>query len=165
MDVTKILAPDSVRCEPAVTSKKHALEMLSEMLAKAAASANPGKVLDGLAARERLGSTCLGEAVAMPHTRVAGIEQAVGAFLRLSEPVEFDAPDGKPVDMLFGLLVPEGSTTGEMQQIRQLVKKLREPALQRQLRAASEPEKLYEILTDALAVIQGPPAATKTGGR
>jgi PTS system nitrogen regulatory IIA component len=164
MDVTKLLEPGSVRCEPTVTSKKHALELLSEMLAPATTDKNAGAVLDGLAARERLGSTGLGDSIAMPHTRAAGIEHAVGAFLRLSEPVEFDAPDGKPVDLLLGLLVPEGSTSDDMQQIRQLIKQLRDPALQRELRAASDEEEMYVLLCGALAVVQSASPAHFGGG-
>jgi PTS system nitrogen regulatory IIA component len=162
MDVARILERSSIRCEPRVTSKKHALELLSQMLADAG-SLSAGRVLDGLAARERLGSTGLGASVAMPHTRMTGVEHSVGAFLRLAEPVDFDAPDAQPVDLLFGLVVPESSTAAEMKEIRQLVKKLRDPELQRRLRATADPAALYELLADVLTVIRPTPVQRTTG--
>ena len=161
MDVANILARSSVRREPQCTSKKHALELLGHMLAAAAGAASTGAILDGLAARERLGSTALGASVAMPHTRLAGIHRSIGAFLRLDVPVAFDSPDEQPVDLLFGLLVPEDSTT-ELKELRELVKKLRDPDLQRELRAADDPDLLYDLLTDTLTGIRRAPMPRTT---
>lgn len=156
MDVASILEPRSVRCEPQVGSKKHALEILSEMLAAAANGPKARQILEGLAARERLGSTAIGSAVAMPHTRIAELGVSVGAFLKLAKPVDFDAPDGKPVDLLFGLLVPDGSSGAQLAEIRDLVKKLRDPELQRELRAAEDPADVHDRLKAKL----GPPVPT-----
>jgi PTS system nitrogen regulatory IIA component len=158
MDVAAILAPGSIRCSPRVSSKKSALEVLSTMLADAAGGIDAGTVLDGLAAREKLGSTGLGSAVAMPHARASGIEHSVGAFLRLDEPVEFDSPDGKAVDLLFGLLVPESATPEEVQEVRDLVKKLRDATLQGELRRAGDDETLYQLLTDGMTTTHPAPA-------
>lgn len=164
MDVANILAPTSIHCEPKCTSKKHALELLSRMLAAAAGGLSAGKVLDGLAARERLGSTSLGASVAMPHTRVTGIGVIAGAFLRLTIPVTFDSPDDKPVDLLFGVLVPDDSSAAELKELRELVKKLRDPDLQRELRATDDPQALYDLLTDTLTVIRPLPVQQITDG-
>lgn len=163
MDVAAILAPGSIRSAPRVGSKKSALEVLSAMLADAAGGIDAGTVLDGLVARERLGSTGLGNAVAMPHARMPGIEHSVGAFLRLDEAVEFDSPDGNPVDLLFGLLVPESSTPKDLAELRDLVKKLRDANLQRELRRASDDETLYQLLTDGMTTIH--PAPARSAGR
>jgi len=162
MDVATILAPGSIRCETRASSKKAALEALSTMLADAAGGIDAGTVLDGLAARERLGSTGLGEAVAMPHARAPGIEHSVGAFLRLDEPVEFDSPDGNPVDLLFGLLVPESATPEDLEELRDLVKKLRDATLQSELRGASDDETLYQLLTDGMTATR--PAPVRSTG-
>lgn len=124
------------------------------MLAAAAGNVSTGKVLDGLAARERLGSTGLGAAVAMPHARLSGIRRNVGAFLRLAIPVPFDSPDDLPVDLMFGLLVPEDSSLDEIRDLRALVKTLRDPDLQRELRRSNDPQMLYELLTDNLTVVR-----------
>lgn len=148
MDVASILKPDSVRCEQQAGSKKHALDLLSQTLADAAGGASAGEVLEGLASRERLGSTALGQAVAVPHTRLAGIERSVAAFLKLSEPVDFDSTDGKPVDLLFGLLVPQNCAEEELRNIRELVSWLQDPALQQELRSTDDPEALHHLLTD-----------------
>ena len=158
MDVANILAPTSVQCEPQCTSKKHALELLSGLLAAGADNVSTGEILGGLAARERLGSTGLGASVAMPHTRLAGVSRITGAFLRLAVPVPFDSPDHRPVDLLFGLVVPEASSAAEIKELRELVKKLRDPDLQRELRATDDPRVLYELLTDSLTVIRARPA-------
>jgi len=164
MDVATILAPSSVRCEAQVTSKKQALELLSQMLATAAGHSKPAAVFHGLAARERLGSTGLGASVAMPHTRLAGVERMVGGFLRLREPVSFDSADGLPVDLLFGLVVPEGSNPAQLRAIRELVKKLRDPGLQKKLHGTDDPGTLYALLTETLTVDRPSPVQRTTGG-
>jgi PTS system nitrogen regulatory IIA component len=164
MDVATILEPGSVCCEAEVGSKKHALEILSQILADAAGNLKAGAILDGLAARERLGSTGLGSSVAMPHARLGGIDRMVGGFLRLTKPVSFDSTDGEPVDLLFGLLVPAGSAAADLKEIRELVKKLRDPDLQRALRAAEDAAALYELLTDGLGVTRPNPIQKKRGG-
>ena len=163
MDVANILAPTSIHCELQCTSKKHALELLSRMLATAAGNVSTGEVLAGLAARERLGPTGLGASVAMPHMRIAGIDRSVAAFLRLAVPVPFDSPDDLPVDLLFGLLVPENSSAAELKELRELVKKLRDPDLQRELRRTDDPQELYELLTDGMTVIRPRPVHRTTG--
>ena len=146
MDVGSILVPSSVRCEPQCTSKKNALELLSRMLAEAG-NVTSGQVLDGLAARERLGSTGLGASVAMPHV-----------------PVSFDSPDGLPVDLLFGLLLPADATAAELTELRELVKKLRDPDLQLKLRAADDPDEIYDLLTDNLTILRPTPIHRTSGG-
>lgn len=163
MDVANILAPTSVHCEPQCTSTKHALELLSGMLAAAADNVSTSEILSGLAARERLGSTGLGASVAMPHARIAGVSRITGAFLRLTVPVPFDSPDHQPVDLLFGLVVPEASSAEEIKELRELVEKLRDPDLQRELRATDDPRVIYELLTDSLTVIRARPAQRTRG--
>lgn len=164
VDIEEMLGPDSVRCEVSVGSKKHALDMLSEMLAAAADGPSAADVLEGLAARERLGSTGLGRAVAMPHARVAGLGEGKGAaaFLKLTNPVEFDAPDGGPVDLLLALLLPEAPDTEDAEEIGVLADRLSDPALQRLLRGADEPGLLRRLLVNALGSAE-PPAAEGPG--
>jgi PTS system nitrogen regulatory IIA component len=152
MDVASILRAGSVRFEKQVRSKKHALDILSQMLADAAGTIKVGEILDGLASRERLGSTGLGESVAMPHARLEGIDSTTGALLRLDEAVDFDSPDGRPVDLLFALLVPQDATDKELKELRELVKRLRDPQLQRELRATQDAQALHAVLTDNLTV-------------
>lgn len=150
MNVAKILARENVRFASAATSKKHALELLSEVLAPAAGDVTARAVLEGLTARERLGSTALGDAVAMPHTRTEGVKRSVGAFLRLGKGVAFDAPDGVPVSLLFGLLMPIDCGDNELREFKELIARLRDPVLQGRLRETDNPDELYALLTDSL---------------
>jgi PTS system nitrogen regulatory IIA component len=146
MDVATILNRDSVACAPQVRSKKHALDLLSQLLAKAAKTVGASEVFAVLVTRERLGCTALGEAVAIPHGRVPGIDRNVGAFIKLAEPIDFDSPDGEPVDLIFGLLVPEDCPDSMLADLRHLAMRLADPVLQRQLRFARDPDTLYALL-------------------
>ncbi|MCZ6475177.1 MAG: PTS sugar transporter subunit IIA [Gammaproteobacteria bacterium] len=153
MDVAKLLKPDSVHCGLSARSKKHALELLSQALAASSEAANAEEILEGLIQRERLGCTGLGRSVAMPHTRLSGLDQSVGAFLRLDDAVDFDSVDGAPVDLLFGLLVPEDCDDDQIREVRELIERLGDSALQQQLHQAQEPAQLYELLTESLTII------------
>lgn len=149
MDEANILRPRSVRCEAKVGSKKHALEILSEMLADAADGPSAMEVLEGLVNRERLGSTGLGKCVAMPHTKQAGVDHEIGALLKLDEPVDFNAPDGEPVDLLFGLLVPEDSAANSVADVLERVRNLCRPEVRNQV-AGCEAKRLYELFSENL---------------
>lgn len=151
MNITSMLKPRNIRCENSAGSKKRALELLSETLADAAAGPTPGEVLEGLASRERLGSTGLGNCVAMPHARVAGLEETAAAFLKLAQPIDFGSPDGRPVDLLFGLLVPEDSSPRDLNALKEVARKLCDPLLQRQLRGSDDPTAICSLLVSSLA--------------
>ncbi|WP_018232433.1 PTS sugar transporter subunit IIA [Thioalkalivibrio thiocyanodenitrificans] len=115
MNISDLLAPDRVVCSNEVSSKKRAIEMLSELLASSSPELAVGEIFDSLLSRERLGSTGLGRGVAIPHGRVSGIDNAVAAMLKLDRGVDYDAPDKEPVDILFALLVPRESTDEHLQ--------------------------------------------------
>lgn len=153
MDVASILRPESVQCESTVRSKKHALELLSEILGNRSEELNAADVLVELVKREQLGSTGLGHSIAMPHARLNGIEHSIGAFLKLENGVEFDSSDGEPVDMLFGVLVPQECSDAQIRDMKELIQQLRDPALQQRLRETTDPTELYDLLTDSLTVI------------
>jgi len=159
MDVRSILKPGSIRCESQVRSKKHALDVLSQMLADAAEGPTPEEVMNALIGRERLGTTALGEAVALPHVRLPGVRENVAALLKLAEPVDFGAPDGQPVDLLLGLLVPADSKDAELREVDILVKRLNDPELKRALRSASDPLVLHSLFAKLLS--QAEPRAAK----
>ena len=96
-------------------SKKRLLEHLSELLAATSPSLTQNEIFETLVSREKLGSTGLGRGVAIPHGRMITLEQPVCAFTRLTTPLDFDAADGEPVDLVFALLVPEESTEEHLQ--------------------------------------------------
>jgi PTS system nitrogen regulatory IIA component len=153
MDVAKLLKQESVHCGLDARSKKHALELMSQALAASADAASAEEILEGMIQRERLGCTGLGRSVAMPHTRLSGLEHSVGAFLRLDDAVDFDSIDGAPVDLLFGLLVPEDCDDEQIREVRELIERLGDSALQRQLHEADDPDQIYNLLTESLTTI------------
>ena len=107
--LSRLLSPTNVVLDLSVTSKKRLFEQVG-LLFENNHGIERSKVFDSLFARERLGSTGLGEGVAIPHGRIKGLNEALAAVVRLAEPIAFDAPDGKPVSLLVFLLVPEAAT-------------------------------------------------------
>ena len=97
--------------------------------------------------REKLGSTGLGRGVAIPHGRIAALEQPVCAFIRLEDAVEFDATDGQPVDLAFALLVPEESTEEHLQLLSQLAEMFSDEEFRAQLRATKDSQAIYNLLS------------------
>ena len=115
MNITDLLVPDRVSCRDDLGSKKRLLEYVSELLAGSSPGLTQHEIFEALISREKLGSTGLGKGVAIPHGRIASLEQPLCAFVRLATPVDFDATDGQPVDLIFALLVPEDSTEEHLQ--------------------------------------------------
>ena len=115
MNITDLLMPDRASCRENVGSKKRLLEYSSELLASSSPGLSQNEIFNALINREKLGSTGLGKGVAIPHGRIASLERPVCAFIKLASPVDFDATDGQPVDLIFTLLVPEDSTEEHLQ--------------------------------------------------
>lgn len=115
MNITDLLVPDRVSCRDDLGSKKRLLEYVSELLASSSPELTQHEIFEALISREKLGSTGLGKGVAIPHGRIASLARPVCAFVRLATPVDFDATDGQPVDLIFTLLVPEDSTEEHLQ--------------------------------------------------
>jgi nitrogen PTS system EIIA component len=107
-----------------------------------------GEVFDSLFAREKLGSTGLGQGVAIPHGRIKGIRDAVGVFLRLSTPVPFDAPDGKPVNLVFVLLVPERATDLHLQILSELAQLFSDRVMREDLLEAKSAEAAHRLIVE-----------------
>lgn len=120
MHVIDLLSPGRVSIQPCARSKKRVLEEMAELLCRDHSGLEPRRVFRSLVERERLGSTGFGHGVALPHGRMAGCETVAGALLRLREPVEFEAADGKPVDLIFGLIVPEACEERHLEMLAQL---------------------------------------------
>src|SRR5699024_48431 len=118
--VTEILSPEQIAMGAIANSKKRVLEQLGELLARGTDDLEAGDIFDCLLARERLGSTGLGEGVAIPHARMGGNQHILAAFIRLNQGIDFDAADQQPVDLFFALLVPEKSTQTHLQLLAQL---------------------------------------------
>jgi nitrogen PTS system EIIA component len=144
--VSKILSVSHVSVELQASSKKRLFEqagLLFENLDGIARSL----VFDSLFARERLGSTGLGQGVAIPHGRIKGLKEALGAFVRLAQPVPFDAPDGNPVSLVFVLLVPEKATEKHLQILSELAQMFSDKTLREAMGRASDAAALHELIT------------------
>ncbi len=143
-----IIKPDSVLCNAHARSKKHCLEILSELLVRSHPEIASEDIFSSLIERERLGCTSLEEGVAFPHCRVEGLDSSVGALMKLSEPVEFDAPDGEAVDLVFGLMVPAEIAEEDQANIRDIATMLGDADLRARLRETTSSNELYETLCD-----------------
>src|SRR5574342_856874 len=144
--IAKLLPPSNILLDLDVTSKKRMFEQAGLLFENNQGVAR-SLVFDSLFARERLGSTGLGQAVAIPHGRIKGLKDALGAFVRLAQPVPFDAPDGKPVQLLFVLLVPEQATEKHLQILSELAQMFSDRALREAMARAPDPAALLELVT------------------
>ncbi len=135
--VAKLLPPANVLPDLAASSKKRLFEQVGLLFENQHGIAR-GVVFESLFARERLGSTGLGQGVAIPHGRIKGLKDALGAFVRLSQPVPFDAPDGKPVNLVFALLVPEHATEKHLEILSELAQMFSDRELREALAGAAD---------------------------
>jgi len=143
--VAKLLPPENVLPDLAASSKKRLFEQVGLLFENRHGIAR-STVFENLFARERLGSTGLGQGVAIPHGRIKGLKEALGAFVRLAEPVPFDAPDGKPVSLVFALLVPEHATEKHLEILSELAQMFSDRALREALAAAPDAAALHQII-------------------
>ncbi len=135
--IAKLLPPENVVVDLDASSKKRVFEQAG-LLFENNQGIGRSQVYDALFAREKLGSTGLGMGIAIPHGRIQGLKEAKGAFLRLATPVQFDAPDGKPVGLLFVLLVPEAATEHHLQLLSELAQMFSDRGFREQLSASPD---------------------------
>ncbi|WP_073524059.1 PTS IIA-like nitrogen regulatory protein PtsN [Pseudomonas fluorescens] len=129
-------------------SKKKALEQIANLIAHQVPALEMQDVFEALIAREKLGSTGFGNGIAIPHCRLKGCETPVSALMHLDHPIDFDAIDGAPVDLLFVLLVPEAATDAHLELLRQIASMLDRKDVRDKLRSASSNEALYQVVLD-----------------
>jgi len=142
--ISQLLAPENIVLDLDASSKKRVFEHAGLLFENHQGIAR-STVFDSLFAREKLGSTGLGRGIAIPHGRIKGIKHASGAFLRLATPVPFDSPDGKPVSLLFVLLVPEQATEQHLQILSELAERFSESTCREALSAADSAEAIRRI--------------------
>ncbi len=150
MEIKELLSPDAVLPHLKAASKK---QLLQEIASRAATltGLSERRIFETLTERERLGSTGMGQGIAIPHGRFAGLERIVGMFVRLDAPIDYDAMDDQPVDLVFLLLVPEGAGADHLKALARVSRLLRNQPVCEKLRAASQPAALYALLTDPIA--------------
>ncbi len=135
---------ERISCSNPAVSKKRVLQSLGELLAQSAPQLSPDDTFDKLLERERLGSTGLGHGIALPHARVNGIDEAYGAFIQLGDSVDFDAIDNQPVDLIFGLLVPESATKEHLQLLAHLASMFSNAEFCEKLRQSTQPDEIMQ---------------------
>ena len=144
--VSKLLPQANVAVDISVSSKKRLFEHLGLLFENNHGIAR-SVVFDGFFARERLGSTGLGHGVAIPHGRIKGLKDALGAFVRLATPVPFDAPDSKPVNLVFALLVPEQATEKHLQILSELAQMFSDRDLRETMTMAADSASLHQLIS------------------
>jgi PTS system nitrogen regulatory IIA component len=130
-------------------SKKRALEYIANLVAREMPDLDQQTIFESLIAREKLGSTGFGNGIAIPHCRLPGCPAPISVLLRLEAPIDFDAIDGAPVDLLFVLLVPEAATDEHLQLLRQIASMLDRSEIRERLRQVESSEALYQVVADA----------------
>lgn len=147
MELADILSKDSVLTCAALADKADLLDKLAAAASKAT-GAGRKDILKALMAREELGSTGLGSGIAIPHGKLAGLKTVVAVFARLSEPLDFDAIDDQPVDLVMMLLAPIGSGADHLKALARVARLLRTDWIVDRLRATDDPNALYTLLTE-----------------
>ena len=148
MELSTIIRPDAVKVMANVSSKKRLFQDLGDIVASAY-GLDPGEAFSALQDRESLGPTGVGHGVALPHARIEGLEKVVGAFVRIEKPLDFDAVDRQPVDLVFALFAPDGSGVDHLKALALVSRTMRDSAVCAKLRANDEPDTLHTILTES----------------
>ncbi|TCT08175.1 PTS IIA-like nitrogen regulatory protein PtsN [Aquabacter spiritensis] len=150
MPLADLLAPDAVFPSLRASSKKQALQELAHHAA-ALVGRDQREIFETLLQRERLGSTGVGSGIAIPHGKLPKLERLFGAFARLEKPIDFEALDGEPVDLVFLLLAPEAAGADHLKALARVARMLRDPAIAEKLRATRDAAAIHTLLTVAPA--------------
>ena len=145
--LAQLLPPGHVLLNAELTSKKRLFEQVG-LLVEGSRGIARSTVFDSLFAREKIGSTGLGQGIAIPHGRIKGLKDAVGVFVRLDQPLPFDAPDGLPVNLVFALLVPEQATERHLEILSELAERFSDPDFRDSLVVASDSDTVFRAFAD-----------------
>lgn len=147
MEMSTLIKPEAVKSIASCTSKKRLFHDLGD-LAESSYGLQPGAVIEALIEREGLGPTGVGNGIALPHTRLGGVEGVLGLFIRLEKPINFDAIDRQPVDLVFALIAPEDAGVDHLKALALVSRTLRDANTCAKLRANSDTGTLHTILTE-----------------
>ncbi|ACK49141.1 PTS IIA-like nitrogen-regulatory protein PtsN [Methylocella silvestris BL2] len=148
--LTNLISPEAIIPALKATGKKQALQELSDRAAELG-GLSAREIYDALLQRERLGSTGAGDGIAIPHAKLAKAAGMLVIFARAPRPIDFEAIDGAPVDLIFLLIAPESAGADHLKALARLARMLREPAITTKLRAARDVNALYSVLTEEAA--------------
>jgi len=147
MEIADLLSPEGVVANLKVTSKKQALQELSRIAADVT-GLHERTIFDVLLERERLGTTGIGNAIAIPHGKLNSLDKLYGVFARLERPIDFDSIDEQPVDLIFLLLAPESAGADHLKALARVSRLLRDKSACEKLRGTDESEALYALLME-----------------
>ncbi|MBY0381494.1 MAG: PTS IIA-like nitrogen regulatory protein PtsN [Xanthobacteraceae bacterium] len=145
MTITDLVAPEAIIPALKVNNKKQALQEIANRAA-ALTGQSDRAIFEVLLQREKLGTTAVGYGVAIPHGKLPKLEKLFGMFARLERPIDFEAMDGAPVDLVFLLLAPEGAGADHLKALARIARLLRDQDIARKLRASSDAQALYSVL-------------------
>ncbi len=145
MQLAQILTQERTFCGAQSTSKKRLLEDVAQFISNDVPALNANEIYTQLLNRERLGSTGIGEGVAIPHCRVSNCSSVIGTLVTLTSAVDFEAIDDQPVDILFALIAPEEGHDEHLKALATIAEKLNNPEFREQIRAADTAEDLYQM--------------------
>lgn len=148
MTVSALLSPQKIFIDTEVSSKKKLLEMIANIVADRSNIAQ-STIYNNLLSRERLGSTGLGKGFAVPHARIPDLDQTIGCFFRLKEPVNFESPDNQPVDLVFTIVIPEEATDEHLLLLSSLARIFSQPEVCQAIRDATGKEEIEKIIQSA----------------
>ncbi|EJI2330061.1 PTS IIA-like nitrogen regulatory protein PtsN [Vibrio cholerae] len=147
MQLSEVLSLDCTKSAVQCSSKKRALEIISEIAALHTGQ-NANELFECMLSREKMGSTGIGNGIAIPHARMSDSENAVAVLLQCEEPIEFDSIDNRPVDLLFALLVPEDQCKEHLKTLACMAERLNDKQILKQLRNAASDQELYNIMVN-----------------
>tara|TARA_B100000035_G_scaffold257484_1_gene227629 strand:- start:273 stop:716 length:444 start_codon:yes stop_codon:yes gene_type:complete len=147
MDIQAIVSLDRTECAVQCNSKKRILEIIADIAAKQNENIDQATVLNSLLARERMGSTGIGNGIALPHGRLPGLEKVIAIVVTSTPAIDFDALDEKPVDIFFALLVPEEQTEGHLQTLATVAGKLSDKETIKAIRRATTSDDILSALS------------------
>ncbi len=150
MDLGDLISPHGVIPSLKASTKKQALQELSARAASLT-GIDEHDIYNTLLQRERLGSTGFGNGIAIPHGKMAPLEHSIGLFARMEEPIDFEAIDEAPVDLVFLLLAPEGAGADHLKALARISRLMREPTAVNKLRSSRDKEAIYAVLTEPTA--------------
>src|SRR3546814_3034839 len=133
---------------PPISTRTDTLFPYTTLFRSRAGDLDAGDILGSLSAREKLGSTGLGHGVAIPHGRMACVDDSIGAFIRLRHPLDYDAHDGHPVDLIFGLLVPQGATEAHLKHLAAIAEMFSDETFCKAARSVSDDAALFKLISD-----------------
>ncbi len=147
MQITEFLTLNSTLCDVEGSSKKKLFETIAKIANKLNHNLDSEDVFDNLLNRERLGSTGIGDGVAIPHCRLNECNKTIGILIKLEQPIDYDSIDGMPVDIVFTLLVPKNETNTHLEALKAIAKKFSVPQFRSMVREATNNKVLYDMAT------------------